>query len=88
MDEHRYGLISHQCQCWGMRRVRPHAPYRTRYEWVYLARPLDINERDEAFFVFLPCVSKETSRTFLQAPEDTDSGCIHVVSQDQAGLLR
>lgn len=86
MDEHRYGLISHQRQCWGMRRVRPHAPYRTRYEWGYLASALEIDGRDDAFFVFFPCVSKETSRTFLQALADTDPGSIHVVIQDQAGF--
>ena len=86
MDEHRYGLISHQRRCWGMRRCRPHAPYRTRYEWGYLASALEIDGKDEAFFVFLPCVSKAASASFLQALADTDAQCIHVVIQDQAGF--
>ncbi|MEI9896612.1 MAG: hypothetical protein WDN28_32485 [Chthoniobacter sp.] len=30
IDEHRYGLISHQRRCWGMRRVRAYARYRTK----------------------------------------------------------
>ena len=86
IDEHRYGLISHQRQCWGMRRVRPHAPYRTRYEWGYLASALEIDGRDDAFFVFLPCVSKDASAAFLQALAATDEHSIHVVIQDQAGF--
>ncbi|MEI6534851.1 MAG: hypothetical protein WCN98_05885 [Verrucomicrobiaceae bacterium] len=41
IDEHRYGLISHERRCWVLRRVRPHAPYRTRYEWGYVASALE-----------------------------------------------
>lgn len=85
-DEHRYGLISHQRRCWGLRRVRPHAPYRTRYDWGYLATALEIDGKDEAFCLFLPCVSKEASACFLQKLADTDKDSIHVVIQDQAGF--
>lgn len=86
IDEHRYGLISHQRQCWGMCRVRPHAPYRTRYEWGYLVSALEVDGKDEAFFLFMPGVSKEASATFLQALAATDPESIHVIIQDQAGF--
>ena len=68
IDEHRYGLISHQRRCWGMRRCRPRAPYRTRYEWGYLARALEIEGKDEAVFVFLPCVEQSSQRRLPASP--------------------
>jgi len=86
MDEHRYGLISHQRRCWGLPRVRPHAPYRTRYEWGYVASALEIEGKDEAVCVFLPSVSKEASACFLQQIAATHTDCLHVVIQDQAGF--
>lgn len=86
IDEHRYGLISHQRRCWGLRRVRPHAPYRTRYEWGYVASALEIDGKDEALCVFLPCVSKEASTCFLQQLAAVDPSAVHVVIQDQAGF--
>ena len=52
IDEHRYGLITHQRHCWGLRGVRPHAPYRTKYEWGYVPSALEIEGRDEAHVVF------------------------------------
>jgi hypothetical protein len=86
IDEHRYGLISHQRRCWGLRRVRPHAPYRTRYEWGYLASALEIDGKDEAFCMFLPCVNKDASACFLQQLAASDEEAIHVIIQDQAGF--
>lgn len=86
MDEHRYGLISHQRRCWGMRRVRPHAPYRTKYEWGYVASALEIEGRDEALCVFLPGVSLESSAAFLRELAGTDPAALHVVIADQAGF--
>jgi len=86
IDEHRYGLISHHRRCWGLRRVRPHAPYRTRYEWGYVATALEIAGRDEAHCVFLPGVSKEASRCFLEEILQADPEAHHVIIQDQAGF--
>ncbi len=86
MDEHRYGLISHQRRCWGLRRARPHAPYRTRYEWGYLASALEVEGRDEGLFLFLPAVSKEASACFLQQVARSDPGSLHVIIADQAGF--
>lgn len=86
MDEHRYGLISHQRRCWGLRRVRPHAPYRTRYEWGYVASALEVEGKHEAVCVFLPAVSKEASACFLQQVAQSDVHALHVVIQDQAGF--
>jgi transposase len=86
IDEHRYGLISHQRRCWAMRRVRPHAPYRTRYEWGYVASALEIEGRDEGLCVFLPGVNKASSAAFLQEIAKADPESIHVIIQDQAGF--
>ena len=86
MDEHRYGLISHQRRCWGLPRVRPHAPYRTRYEWGYVASALEIAGRDDALCVFLPCVSQEASASFLEELAASDTESLHVVIADQAGF--
>ncbi len=86
MDEHRYGLISHQRRCWGLKRVRPHAPYRTRYEWGYVASALEIAGRDEALCVFLPGVSQEASASFLRELAASDTESVHVIIQDQAGF--
>lgn len=86
IDEHRYGLISHQRRCWGLRRVRPHAPYRTKYDWGYLSSALEIDGRDEAVCMFLPCVSKDVSAVFLRELAATDKQAVHVVIQDQAGF--
>ena len=86
MDEHRYGLISHQRQCWGMRRVRPHAPYRTKYDWGYLATALEVDGKDEGLCVFFPAVNKEVSECFLEQISKTDPEAVHVVIQDQAGF--
>ena len=86
IDEHRYGLISHQRRCWGLRGVRPHAPYRTKYEWGYVASALEIEGRDEAHVVFLPSVSQEASASFLETIAQADPHSTHVVIQDQAGF--
>lgn len=86
IDEHRYGLISHHRRCWGLRRVRPHAPYRTRYEWGYVFTALEIAGRDEAHCVFLPGVSKEASTCFLEQIVLADPAAHHIIIQDQAGF--
>ena len=69
-----------------MRRVRPHAPCRTRYEWGYVASALEVEGKDEALCVFLPSVSQESSAAFLREIAALDPGAIHVVIQDQAGF--
>lgn len=86
IDEHRYGLISHQRQCWGLRRVRPHAPYRTRYQWGYVATALEVEGSEEGLCVFLPVVSHEASACFLREISLMDPSSVHVIIQDQAGF--
>jgi hypothetical protein len=86
MDEHRYGLISHQRRCWGMRRVRAHAPYRTRYQWGYVATALEVEGKHEGLCVFLPCVSLDASACFLEELAASDPQAVHVVIADQAGF--
>lgn len=86
IDEHRSGLISHQRRCWGLRGVRPHAPYRTKYEWGYVASALEIAGRDEAHVVFYPSVNQELSAHFLETIAQADPDSTPVVIQDQAGF--
>lgn len=86
IDEHRYGLISHQRRCWGLRRVRPHAPYRTKYDWGYLSTALEIDGKNEAVCMFFPSVSKDVSAVFLRELAASDQRAVHVVIQDQAGF--
>lgn len=86
LDEHRYGLISHQRRCWGMRRVRPHARYRTKYEWGYVATALEIAGQGEGLCVFFPTVNQDVSARFLEQISRTDPDSLHVVIQDQAGF--
>jgi hypothetical protein len=86
IDEHRYGLISHQRQCWGMRRLRPHAPYRTKYDWGYVATALEIAGQHEAVCVLFPTVNQEVSARFLEQISATDPAAWHVVIQDRAGF--
>lgn len=69
-----------------MRRVRPHAPYRTRYEWGYVASALEVEGKDEALCVFLPGVSQESSASYLREIAALDTESIHVIIQDQAGF--
>jgi len=66
--------------------VRPHAPYRTKYQWGYVASALEIEGRDEAHVVFLPMVSQEASACFLREIVQSDPTSVHVVIQDQAGF--
>lgn len=76
----------HLRQCWGMRRVRPHAPYRTKYEWGYVATALEIAGQHEAVCVFFPGVSHEISTLFLEQISATDPAACHIVIQDRAGF--
>lgn len=69
-----------------MRRVRPHAPYRTKYEWGYLATALEVDGKDEGLCVFFPAVNKQVSECFLEQISKTDPEAVHVVIQDQAGF--
>jgi hypothetical protein len=86
IDEHRYGLISHQRRCWGMRRVRPHARYRTKYEWGYVATALEVGGRGEGLCVFFPTVNQEVSTRFLEQISQSDPHSVHVILQDRAGF--
>ncbi|MEI9897193.1 MAG: transposase [Chthoniobacter sp.] len=86
IDEHRYGLISHQRRCWGMRRVRAYARYRTKYEWGYVATALEIAGPGEGLCVFFPTVNQEVSTRFLEQISQTDPEAVHVILQDRAGF--
>jgi transposase len=86
MDEHRYGLIAHQRRHWGLRRCRTHAPYRTRYEWGYLATALEAGGKGRAVQVFFGGVSQETTAVFYAQVRAVEPEAHHIIIADQAGF--
>ena len=85
-DEHRYGLIPVVRHCWGLRGERVVVPYQTRYEWGYLYSALEVDGEQAAQFLFLPSVSLELSRLFLEHLAASDPEAEHVVIWDNAGF--
>ena len=85
-DEHRYGLLPVIRRCWGMRGVRVHAPYATKYQWGYLYEALEVDGENRLELLFAPRVGKDVSNVFLQQLADTDPGALHLVVWDQAGF--
>ncbi len=84
-DEARYGLHSIRRRCWGLRGVRVVKPAQQKYEWGYVYGALDV-VGGETQFCFLPSVSLELTRMFLEQIAASDSDAEHVVIWDQAGF--
>ncbi|MEI9895595.1 MAG: IS630 family transposase [Chthoniobacter sp.] len=85
-DEHRYGLISVLRRCWGLRGVRVHAPYQTKYVWGYLHSALEVDGQHAAQALFSSSVNLETSGRFLEQIQQSDPTAQHVIIWDQAGF--
>ena len=85
-DEHRYGLIPVVRKCWTLPGERPTAPYQTVYEWGYLHSALEVDGKNEAFFLTLPGVDLNLSGLFLERLAASDPEAEHVVIWDQAGF--
>ena len=85
-DEHRYGLLPVIRRCWGLRSVRVHAPYATKYQWGYLYEALEVDGDHRLELLFVPRVGKDVSNVFLQQLADTDPDALHLVVWDQAGF--
>ena len=85
-DEHRYGLIPVVRKCWTLPGERPTAPYQTVYEWGYLHSALEVDGKNEAFFLTLPGVDLGLSGLFLERLAASDPEAEHVVIWDQAGF--
>lgn len=85
-DEHRYGLISVLRRVWSLRGCKPTAPYQTKYQWGYLYSALEVGGDGKSEALFLPTVSLECSRLFLEQVAASDPEAEHVVIWDQAGF--
>lgn len=84
-DESRFGLHTQSRRCWALRGQRVVRAQEQRYEWEYVYGALEVVE-GLAQFQFLPSVSLELSRGFLQQIAASDIQAEHVVIWDQAGF--
>lgn len=84
-DESRFGLHTQSRRCWAWRGQRVALAQEQRYEWEYVYGAVEVVE-GLAQFQFLPFVSLELSRGFLQQIADSDLQAEHVVIWDQAGF--
>ena len=86
LDEHRYGLLPVIRRCWGLRGVRVHVPYATRYEWGYLHEALEVDGRNRMELLFTPAIDQDIHALFLRQIAASDPAAWHVVIQDRAGF--
>jgi transposase len=84
-DESRFGLHTQSRRCWALRGQRVVIPQQQRYEWEYVYGALEVVQGG-AEFCFLPSVSLELSRCFLEQIAASDPQAEHVVIWDQAGF--
>jgi len=85
VDETRYGLHSLQRRCWGLRGTRVVKLAQQKYEWGYLYGALDVVQ-GSVQFCFLPSVSLELTKTFLEQIAASDPEAEHIIIWDQAGF--
>ena len=84
-DESRFGLHTQSRRCWALRGQRVVLAREQRYEWEYVYGAVEV-VAGLAQFQFLPSVSLELSRGFLQQIVASDPHAEHVVIWDQAGF--
>ena len=84
-DESRFGLHTQSRRCWALRGQRVVLAREQRYEWEYVYGAVEVVE-GLAQFRFLPSVSLELSRGFLQQIAESAPQAEHVVIWDQAGF--
>jgi transposase len=84
-DEARFGLHTQSRRCWALRGQRVVVAREQRYEWEYVYGAVEV-VGGQAQFQFLPAVSLELSRGFLQQLADSAPAAEHVVIWDQAGF--
>jgi len=56
LDEHRYGLLPVIRRCWGLKGVRVHVPYATRYKWGYLHEAMEVDGENRLELLFTPAI--------------------------------
>jgi transposase len=86
LDEHRYGLLPVIRRCWGLKGVRVHAPYATRYQWGYLHEALEVDGQNKTELFFTPTIDQDVHALFLKQIAETEPSARHLVIQDQAGF--
>jgi transposase len=86
LDEHRYGLLPVLRRAWGLRGVRLHAPYATRYQWGYLHEAMEVDRDHRMELLLTPCIDQDVHAVFLRQIADSDPQALHVVIADQAGF--
>ena len=86
LDEHRYGLLPVIRRMWGLKGVRLHAPYATRYEWGYLHEAMEVDGANRMELLFTPAIDQDIHALFLQQISQTAPAELHVIIQDQAGF--
>ena len=86
LDEHRYGLLPVIRRCWGLKGVRVHVPYATRYEWGYLHEAMEVDGANRIELLFTPAIDLDVHALFLKQIGQSDPKALHVVIQDQAGF--
>ncbi|MBA3849033.1 MAG: hypothetical protein C0502_03435 [Opitutus sp.] len=86
LDEHRYGLLPVIRRCWGLRGVRVHAPYATRYQWGYLHEALEVDGQNKVELLFTPAIDRDIHALFLRQIGESDPAARHGIIQDQAGF--
>ena len=86
LDEHRYGLLPVIRRVWGLRGVRVHTPYATRYQWGYLHEAMEVDGANRLELLFTPCIDQDVHALFLQQLGATEPAALHVVIQDRAGF--
>jgi len=86
LDEHRYGLLPVIRRVWGLRGVRVHAPYKTRYQWGYLHEALEVDGQNRCELLFTPAIDQDIHALFLKQISQSDEQSLHVVIADQAGF--
>lgn len=86
LDEHRYGLLPVIRRCWGLRGVRVHAPYATRYQWGYLHEALEVDGDNKVELLFTPAIDQDIHAAFLRQLSESAPAARHVVIADRAGF--
>jgi transposase len=86
LDEHRYGLLPVIRRCWGLRGVRVHAPYATKYKWGYLHEALEVDGENDCQLLFTPAIDRDVHALFLRQISAVDPDALHVIIEDQAGF--
>ncbi len=84
-DESRFGLHTQSRRCWALRGQRVVIPQQQRYEWEYVYGALEVVQGG-AEFRFMPSVSLDFSRGFLEQIAASDLRAEHLVIWDTLTL--